>query len=55
MTPERLVEVQGLLAQGQTVPQISRALNILPSTLHKALDQGRLAGIKKKRLGAKRG
>lgn len=55
LTPERLVEVQGLLAQGQTVPQISRALNILPSTLHKALDQGRLAGIKKKRLGAKRG
>ena len=49
LTAERLVEVQHLLDQGQRVPQISAALNLLPSTLHKALDDGRLQAVKKKR------
>ncbi len=48
LTAESLVAVQRLLDQGQRVPQISAVLNILPSTLHKALDDGRLQGIKKK-------
>ena len=48
LTPERLVEVQRLLDQGQRVPQLSAQLHILPSTLHKALDDGRLQGLKKK-------
>jgi DNA invertase Pin-like site-specific DNA recombinase len=50
LTPERLVEVQRLLDQGWRVPQISKRLNILPSTLHKALDSGRLKPFKKKSL-----
>jgi hypothetical protein len=53
LTPERLVEVQGLLDQGWAVPVISAQLNILPSTLHKAIDDGRLKQFKKKpRAGA---
>ncbi len=49
LTPERLVEVQGLLDQGRRVPEISRQTGLLASTLHKAIDQGRLKQIKKKR------
>jgi len=49
LTPERLVEAQRMLDQGVRVPQISAALGILPSTLHKALADGRLRGAKKKR------
>jgi transposase-like protein len=48
LTPERLVEVQGLLDQGLSVPEISRRTGLLASTLHKAIDQGRLKQIKKK-------
>lgn len=48
LTPEKLVEVQNLLNEGKTVPQISRALDILRSTLHKAIDDGRLKQFKKK-------
>lgn len=48
LTPERLAEAQRLLDQGQRVPEISAALGILPSTLHKALKDGRLRGVKKK-------
>jgi len=48
LTRERLGEAQRLLDQGQSVPQISAALKILPTTLHKALDQGRLLRPKKK-------
>jgi transposase len=48
LTAERLVEVQRLLDQGQRVPQISAQLNLLPSTLHKALDDGRLRAPKKR-------
>jgi biotin operon repressor len=42
LTPERLVEAQMLLNQGERVPAISARLGILPTTLHKALDSGRL-------------
>jgi transposase len=50
LTPERLVEVQRMLDQGLTVPEISRQTGLLTSTLHKAIDQGRLKQIKKKKL-----
>jgi hypothetical protein len=52
LTAERVVEVQRLLDQGWGVPQISREMAILASTLHKAIDDGRLQRIKKKTLGA---
>jgi len=55
LTPERLVEVQRFLDAGQRVPAISAALDILPSTLHKALKDGRLRGVKKKTPGPGRG
>jgi hypothetical protein len=42
LTPERLVQAQGMLDQGQSVPAISRELGVLSTTLHKALDDGRL-------------
>lgn len=48
LTAERLVEVQAMLDQGMSVPQISRGTGLLTSTLHKAIDQGRLKQIKKK-------
>jgi hypothetical protein len=48
LTPERLAAAQGLLDQGLGVPAISRQLEILASTLHKAIDDGRLKAIKKK-------
>lgn len=48
LTPERIGEVQGLLDQGQSVPEISRQTGLLATTLHKAIDQGRLKQIKKK-------
>jgi transposase-like protein len=49
LTGERLTQAQGLLDQGRSVPQISAELEILASTLHKAIDAGRLKQIKKKR------
>lgn len=48
LTPERLAEAQRLLDQGHGVPTISAALGILPNTLHKALQDGRLRSVKKK-------
>lgn len=42
LTPERLVEVQLLLDQGHNVPAITVRVGILATTLHKALDSGRL-------------
>ncbi len=50
LTPERLTEVQAMLDQGQTPPQISRETGLLSSTVHKAIDDGRLKQIKKKSL-----
>jgi hypothetical protein len=54
LTPEILVEVQGLLDQGLNVPEISRKIGLLASTVHKAIDDGRLKRIKKKIRPARR-
>lgn len=51
LTPERLAQAQSLLAEGQAVPAISAQLNILASTLHKAIDDGRLKPLKKRSVG----
>jgi transposase-like protein len=40
---------QGLLAEGHSVPQVSRHTGILASTLHKAIRAGRLTGPTKKK------
>ena len=48
LTPERLVQVQTLLDQGEGVPVISAQVGVLPSTLHKAIDDGRLRRAEKK-------
>jgi len=48
LTAEKLVQAQGLLDQGHRVPQISQALGVWPTTLHKAIDHGRLKQLKKK-------
>ena len=48
LTPERLVEVQALLDEGLSVPEVSRRTGILATTLHKAIRQGRLKASKKK-------
>ncbi len=48
LTPERLEEVQGLLDEGLSVPEISKQTGVLNSTLHKAIDSGRLRASKKK-------
>jgi len=48
LTPEKLAEAQALLEEGKTVPAISAQLGILTSTLHKAIDGGRLKQFKKK-------
>lgn len=49
LTPERLVEAQRLLDNGEGVPALSGALGVLKTTLHKAIDDGRL--VQKKRSG----
>ena len=41
-------QVQGLLDQGLTVPEVGRELGILSNTLHKAIRAGRLRPGKKK-------
>jgi transposase len=48
LTPERLEEVAGLLDQGLSIPEISKQTGLLATTLHKAIKQGRLKGVKKK-------
>lgn len=50
LTPEKLALAQALLDEGQPVPAISAQLGILASTLHKAIDGGRLKQLKKKTL-----
>ncbi len=50
LTPERLAQAQAGLDQGRSVPAISQEIGVLKTTLHKAIDDGRLKlGIKKKR------
>lgn len=48
LTPERLAQVQAKLDQGLGPAEISRQTGLLASTIHKAIDQGRLKQIKKK-------
>jgi transposase len=48
LTAEKLAEAQALLDEGKTVPAISAQMGILASTLHKAIDDGRLKQSKKK-------
>jgi len=50
LTPEKLAQAQALLEEGKTIPAISAQLGILTSTLHKAIDAGRLKQFKKKTL-----
>lgn len=50
LTAERLAQAQGLLDAGRSVPEISQEIGVLKSTLHKAIDDGRLKQrVKKKR------
>ena len=49
LTPERLAQAQALLDQEWSVSAISQELDVLPSTLHKAIDCGRLKKIDKKK------
>jgi len=53
LTPEKLAEAQSLLDEGKTVPATSVQLGILASTLHKAIDDGRLKQFKKKILASR--
>ncbi len=48
LTPERLAQAQSLLDEGAAVPAISQQLGVLATTLHKAIDAGRLRQSKKK-------
>lgn len=48
LDPEGLSQAQGLLNQGQRVPAISAEMGVLASTLHKAIDSGRLQASKKR-------
>ena len=50
LTPEKLAQAQALLDEGKTIPAVSAQLGILTSTLHKAIDAGRLKQFKKKTL-----
>ena len=52
LTPERLVQAQQMLDEGRSVPEVSGLLGVLASTVHKAIDHGRLKQIKKKSLAA---
>ena len=48
LNPERLAQVQQLLDEGLEVPELSRRLGVLATTLHKAIRSGRLRVRKKK-------
>jgi len=48
LTVEVRLVAQGLLAQGQEVPEISRQTGVLASTIHKAIGAGRLPRPAKK-------
>ena len=41
-------KVQALLDEGRSVPEVARAVEIQPNTLHKAIRAGRLQQIKKR-------
>ena len=48
LTPEVLSAAQDMLDRGFGIPVIAAELGVLASTLHKALDSGRLRHVKKK-------
>lgn len=48
LSAERLAQAQGMLEEGQPVPRISEQLGVLATTLHKAIDHGRLRPVKKR-------
>ena len=52
LTPERLEQVQALLDRGENIPAISAQVGVLQTTLHKAIDCGRLHRIEKKQRNA---
>lgn len=49
LTSERLAQAQVLLDTGRSVPEISQEIGVLKSTLHKAIDDGRLKQRVKKK------
>ena len=51
LTPEVKAQAQTLLGEGRSVPEVGKALSILPDTLRKAIGAGYLhpAGKKKTR------
>ncbi len=49
LTTERLAQAQRLLDQGCSVPEISQEMGVLKTTLHKAIDDGRLKRASKKK------
>ena len=49
LTAERLAQAQALLDQQWSVPAISQQLEVLATTLHKAIDHGRLKKTDKKK------
>ena len=48
LTPERLGQAQQLLDEGRSVTELSQELGVLGTTLHKAIDHGRLRRALKK-------
>ena len=47
LTPEVRQRAQALLDEGQSVPEVSRAIQVAGNTLHKAIRAGRLHASKK--------
>ncbi len=47
LTPEVLTRAQDMLDRGSGIPVIAQELGVLASTLHKAIDSGRLRRVKK--------
>lgn len=48
LTAEVKQRAQALLDEGKSVPEVSREIGVAGTTLHKAIQAGRLHGVKKK-------
>ena len=48
LTPQVKQRAQALLDEGKSVPEVSREIGVAGTTLHKAIQGGRLHGLKKK-------
>jgi hypothetical protein len=48
LTGEVKQRAQALLDEGKSVPEVSREIGVAGTTLHKAIQAGRLQGVKKK-------